>query len=166
MWEREWWRLYKTITNGKLHIRGNFPYRRSLTEHQLLEGINNENLFGYVLCDIEAPQKFRANIANLPPLFKNTLVSKNDISDLMKTYAEDGGIVSTSENDDIKPHITKWNSDYSSAVVFFNRRFLLQKHIALLSTAQGSVSRGLYRQQCTQEDKTTRIPIQVSLRRQ
>ena len=36
-WECEWWRLYKTSTNVKLHIRENFPYRRSLTEHQRLE---------------------------------------------------------------------------------------------------------------------------------
>ena len=35
MWECEWLRLYKTTTIVKLHIRENFPYRRSLTEHQL-----------------------------------------------------------------------------------------------------------------------------------
>ena len=28
MWECEWWRLYKTSTNVKLHIRENFPYRQ------------------------------------------------------------------------------------------------------------------------------------------
>ena len=37
MCEGERWRLYKTTTNVKLHIRENFPYRRSPTEHQLLE---------------------------------------------------------------------------------------------------------------------------------
>ena len=37
MWECEWWRLYKTTTNVKLHTRENFPYRPSPTEHQLLE---------------------------------------------------------------------------------------------------------------------------------
>ena len=41
MWECVWWRLYKTTTDVKLHIRENFPYRRSLTEHQLLEGIKD-----------------------------------------------------------------------------------------------------------------------------
>ena len=40
MWECEWWRLYKTTINVKLSIRENLPYRRSLTEQQLLEGIN------------------------------------------------------------------------------------------------------------------------------
>ena len=32
MWECEWWRLYKTTSNVKLHIWENFPYRRSLTK--------------------------------------------------------------------------------------------------------------------------------------
>ena len=94
MSECEWWRLYNTTTNVKLNIRESFPYRRSLTEQQLLEGINKGNLFGYVQCDIEVPENLRANFANFPPIFKNTLVSKSDIGDLMKIYAEEGGILS------------------------------------------------------------------------
>ena len=94
MWEGEWWRLYKTTTNVKLHIRENFPYRRSPTEHQLLEGIEKGNLFGYVQYDIEVSENLRANFANFPPMFKNTLVSKNDIGDSMKTYAKEEGIMS------------------------------------------------------------------------
>ena len=94
MWECECRRLYKTTTKVKLHIRENFPYRRSLTEQQLLEGIKKGNLFGYVQCDIEVPENLRANFSNFPPIFKNTLVNKNDIGDLMKTYAEEEGIKS------------------------------------------------------------------------
>ena len=93
MWECEW-RFYKTATNVKLKIRDNFPHRRSLTEHQLLEGRRKGNLFGYVQCDIEVPEKLRANFVHFPPIFKNTLVSKNDIGDLMKTYAEEEVIMS------------------------------------------------------------------------
>ena len=52
------------------------------------------NLFGYVQCNIEVPENLRANFANFPPIFKNTLVSKNDIGDLMKTYAEEERIMS------------------------------------------------------------------------
>ena len=93
-WGCEWWRLDKTTTNVKLHIRENFPYRRSLTEQQLLEGIRKGNLLGYFQCDIEVPENLRGNFANFPPVFKNIFVSENDIGDLMKTYAEDGGIMS------------------------------------------------------------------------
>ena len=94
MWECECWRLYKTTANVKIHIREIFPDRRSLTEQQLLEGIKKGSPFGYIQCDIEVPENLRVNFANFPPIFKNTLVSKNDIGDLMKTYAEEKGIMS------------------------------------------------------------------------
>ena len=67
-WEHEWWRLYKTATNVKLHIRENFHYRRLLTELQLLGGKRRGNPFGYVRCDIEVLKNLRANFANFPPI--------------------------------------------------------------------------------------------------
>ena len=94
MWECEWWRLYKTTNTVKQHIREHFPYRRSLAAEQLLEEIKKGKLFGYVQCDIEVPEFLRSKIDNFRPIFKNTLVSKNDIGDLMKTYAEEEGILS------------------------------------------------------------------------
>ena len=94
MWECEWWRLYKTTNTVKQHIREHFPYRRSLAAEQLLEEIKKEKLFGYVQCNIEVPENLRANFANFPPIFKNTLVSKSDIGDLMKNYAEEEKLLS------------------------------------------------------------------------
>ena len=88
VWECEWWRLYKTTNTVKQHIRDHFPSRRSLAAEQLLEEIKKGKLFGYVLCDIEVPAKLRSKFINFPPIFKNTLVSKSDIGDLMKRYAE------------------------------------------------------------------------------
>ena len=38
-WGCEWLRLYKTTTNVQEHVREKFPYRRSLTDYQLLEKI-------------------------------------------------------------------------------------------------------------------------------
>ena len=55
------------------------------------------NLFGYVQCDIEVTENLRANFANFHPIFRNTSVSKNDIGDLKKTYAEEEGILSQSQ---------------------------------------------------------------------
>ena len=40
-------------------------------------------------CDTEVPENLRANFANFPPIFKNSLVSKSDIGDLLKNYAEE-----------------------------------------------------------------------------
>ena len=94
MWECEWWRLYKTTNTIKQHIREHFPYRRSIAPEQLLEEIKKGKLFGYVQCDIEVPENLRSNFNNFPTIFKNTLVSKSDIGDLMKNYAEEERLLS------------------------------------------------------------------------
>ena len=88
MWECEWWKLYKTNSLVKQHLRESFPYKLPLTEESLLQRIKDGNLFGYLQCDIEVPEHLRENFANFPPFFKNTNVSKDDIGPLMKEYAE------------------------------------------------------------------------------
>ena len=40
-------------------------------------------------CDFEVPENLRSNFNKFPPILKNTLVSKSDIGDLMKNYAEE-----------------------------------------------------------------------------
>ena len=94
MWECERWRLYKTTNTVKQHIREHFPYRRSLAAQQLLEEIKKGKLFGYVQSDIEVPETLTANVANFLPILKNTLVSKNDIGDLIKNYTEEERLLS------------------------------------------------------------------------
>ena len=94
MWQCKRWRLYKTTNTVEQHIREHFPYRRSLGAEQLLEEIKKAKVFGYVQCDIEVPENLRGNFANFPPIFKNTLVSKCDIGDFMKNYAEEEKLLS------------------------------------------------------------------------
>ena len=89
MRECEWWRLYNTTNTVRQHTREHFPYRRSLAAEQLSEEKKKGKLFGYVQCDIEVPENLRANFANFPPILKNSLVSKSEIGDLMKNYAEE-----------------------------------------------------------------------------
>ena len=45
-------------------------------------------LFGYAQCDIEVPERLRDYFSNFPPVFKNNVISRNDIGDLMKDFAE------------------------------------------------------------------------------
>ena len=49
-------------------------------------------LFGYVQCDLNVPEHLMAYFANFPPIFRGTVVSRNDIGDLMKEYAKKQGI--------------------------------------------------------------------------
>ena len=71
------------------NISENYPYRRSLAAEQLLEEIKKGKFFGYVQCNVEVPQNLRSKFDKLHPIFKNTLVSKSDIGDLMKIYAKE-----------------------------------------------------------------------------
>ena len=88
MWECEWWRLYKTDSTVKSHLRENFPYKRPLSEEGLLQEIHDGRLFGYVQCNSEVPEHLRDYFSNFPPIFKNNVVSSDDIGNLMKQYAE------------------------------------------------------------------------------
>ena len=88
MWECECWSLYKTDASLKGHLRKNFPYRRPLSEENFMQEISNGQLFGYVQCDIEVLEHLRNYFSNFLPIFKNTAVSRNDIGNLMKQYAE------------------------------------------------------------------------------
>ena len=93
MWECEWWSLYKTDASVENHLRENFPYRRPLSEEGLMQEIIDGRLFGYVQCDIEVPEHLRDYFSNFPPIFKNTVVSRDDIGNLMKLYAEKENIM-------------------------------------------------------------------------
>ena len=86
------WNLYKTTTCVKEHLRESFPYKRPLREKSLLEQTRSGKLFGYVQCDIEVPEELKENIANFPPIFKNTKVGWHDIGLLMKDYAGKKGL--------------------------------------------------------------------------
>ena len=93
MWECEWWSLYKTDASVKSHLRKNFPYERPLSEEQLLQGIIDGQLLGYVQCDIEVPEHLHSYFSNFRPIFKNTVVSTEDIGNLMREYEEKENIM-------------------------------------------------------------------------
>ena len=83
MWECKWWELYRTDATVKNHLRANFHYQRPVSEERHMQGIRSRRLFGYVQCDLKVPEHLKAYFANLPPIFKNTVVSRIDIGDLM-----------------------------------------------------------------------------------
>ena len=151
LWEREWWRLYKTTNTDKQHIPEHFPYRRSVAAEQLLEGIKQGKLFGYVQCNIEVPENLRANFANFPPIFMNTLVSESDIGDLMKNYAEGEWLLSQPRKTLISCFILQNEHLLLLCCSFvYNLVLFAQKYTVLLSTLQRNASTGLCSQQWTQ----------------
>ena len=69
------------------------PCRRPLSEEQLLQGIIDGRHFGFFQCDIEVPEHLLDYFSNFPPIFKNTVVSRDGICSLMKQYAEKESIM-------------------------------------------------------------------------
>ena len=94
MWECNCWELYRTDATSKNHLRAIFPNQQPLSEERLMQEIKSRRLFGYFQCDLKVAEHLKAYFANFTPTFKNTVVSKNDIGDLMKEYAEKEGITS------------------------------------------------------------------------
>ena len=87
-WECNWWSLYKTDASVKSRLQENLPHKRPLSEEQLFKEIIDGQLFGYVQCDIEVPQHLRSYFSNFPPIFKTTVVTREDFVTLMREYAE------------------------------------------------------------------------------
>ena len=92
MWECNWWELHRTAATVKNHLRTNFLYQQPLSEEQLMQEIRSLRLFGFVQCYLKVPEHLKAYFNNFPPIFKNAVVSRYDIGDLMKEYAEKEGI--------------------------------------------------------------------------
>ena len=58
-----------------------------------MQEIKSGKMFRYVQCDLKVPEHLKTFFANSPPNFQNAVVSRNDIGDLMKEYAEKEGIM-------------------------------------------------------------------------
>ena len=63
--ECEWWKLYKTDVSLKEQLRESFHYKRPLRQDQLMDKIKSGELFGYVQCEIEVPERLKEQFAKL-----------------------------------------------------------------------------------------------------
>ena len=92
-----WWDQFKNNVDVKNHVRTHFPFKRPLSTNSLVQNIRNEKMFGYVQCDLSVPDELKAKFSNFPPIFKNIDVSRNDIGEYMKTYAEENDLLKQSQ---------------------------------------------------------------------
>ena len=93
MWECEWLALKRGDPNLKDFLRMNFPRFTSqlfgsVTVSSILNCVRLGSFFGLVQCDIEVPNHLRDYFSELQPIFKNTQVSRDDIGEFMRQYAE------------------------------------------------------------------------------
>ena len=114
LWECNWWELYQTDATVKNHLQANFTYQRPLSEELLMQEIKSRRLFDYVQCDLKVPEHLKEFFANFSPIFKNTIVSRNNIGYLMKEYAEKEGIMSQTRRMLLTSfHLEEWNYHHS-----------------------------------------------------
>ena len=78
MWECEWWRLDESEATVKKHLRKNFPYTRPLSGEQLLQGLIDGKILGFVQCDNEIPDHLQHCFSKFPRMFRTIVVGKRD----------------------------------------------------------------------------------------
>ena len=60
---------------------------------RILSEVQNERLFGCVEVDIRVPDHLQEKFSEMGLIIKNTEISRNDIGDFMKAYAEEHNIM-------------------------------------------------------------------------
>jgi len=66
--------------------------RCNLNRQSILNGILTGELFWVLLCDIHTPDHLKEHFSEFCPIFKNALVSSNDVGPHMRAYAESHNI--------------------------------------------------------------------------
>ena len=77
----------------KCFLRSTLPFKRPLTVQKLLSNTRSGEMFGYVHCDIRVPTNLKEKFEAFPPIFKNTLVRRSDISEFKNKYAQDNKLL-------------------------------------------------------------------------
>ena len=96
-WECEWRDMKKT--NKELQrfistrLRRPLDKVKTLTLQTILDAVRNEKIFGCIECDIHVPEHLRDKFSEMCPVFKNTEISRDDIGEFMKAYAEENDIM-------------------------------------------------------------------------
>lgn len=90
MWECTW--LQHKASN-EIHNRYVYPTEHlfRMTKQQILGAILDGRLFGAVQCDLKVPDHLKAHYAEMPPIFKNTTVTADDIGEHMTEFLRSTG---------------------------------------------------------------------------
>ena len=93
-YECKWLKLRKSVDVVKLkpHWAVKRPQKKSsMTETSIIQGVLDGSIFGLIQVDIHTPEHLKADFAEMTPIFKNSLVSLDDVGDHMRKYLEASG---------------------------------------------------------------------------
>ena len=97
MYECQWREMKKT--NPELQrfiateVRRTLDKVKIMSTERILSEVRNERLFGCVEVDIRVPEHLKEKFSEMCPIFKNTNISREDMGEFMKAYAEEHGIM-------------------------------------------------------------------------
>ena len=103
---------------------GRVPQEADMTEQQVIDGIKDDSIFGMVEVDIEVDEEWKEHYHDLPPIFKNASISRDDIGDYMKDYAEQLGILKSPRRTLISSYFGKKITLITPLVKWYLRRGL------------------------------------------
>ena len=76
-----------------------FPRRRharwTMTSQQILSGVRAGTVFGLIECDLCVPEALREHFAEMQPVLKNIRMTRDDLGQFMRRYAEEHNIMAT-----------------------------------------------------------------------
>lgn len=67
-------------------------HRKGVDMEDILDGVRNDDFFGFLVVDIHTPDNLRSLMDTFPPIFSNTTINMDDLGCVMKEYAKDKGI--------------------------------------------------------------------------
>ena len=94
IWECQWKQLSleKDVILFTQTLKSVRP-RRCLSFQKILNGVQSGELFGFVLADIYTPNHLKQFFNEFPPIFKNAMVRREDVGELIKGFAEENGLL-------------------------------------------------------------------------
>ena len=97
MWECEWRRMKRTSRELQrfiaTEVRRTLYTIKIMSPERILSEVRQDRLFGCVEVDIRVPEHLKEKFSEMCPIFKNTNISRDDIGDFMKAYAEEHNIM-------------------------------------------------------------------------
>ena len=93
MWECEWDALKRSVPQIRAFLEENmislksvFEGIKNIDEDIIIKKIQDDQFYGLVQCNIIVPKDLECYFSELPPIFKNTYVSIDDLGSHMKKY--------------------------------------------------------------------------------
>ena len=74
------------IERKQLNLKSAFHGKRNITKEDILQKVRSGEFFGLIQCNIHVPERLREKFSDLPPIFKNTTISRDDIGPHMKEH--------------------------------------------------------------------------------